>query len=282
MNAGRAARRAPDGFAERAAPGVRIAVAEPLEPALAAAGLLDPACVRALLAGATGPYGRAPLAVVTLAGGDARVALRGLRHGGWLGPLLGGALASPRRPLAELAATARLYEAGAPVPRPLLAIAWRRGAVWSGALGTAFVEDAVDAATLLAGGLPRARLRHVLEAAGRAVRRFHDLGGSHPDLHAGNLLVRARGERVEVWIVDLDRARADVRLDPAERMAQLMRLCRSLYKRGLLDAAGGVRGSLRFLHAYVDGDRALRRALRARLPAERRRLARHALLYRAG
>src|SRR5690606_19599880 len=110
-------------------------------------------------------------------------------------PLLGGALASARRPLAELAVTARLHEAGAPVPRPLLAIAWRRGAAWNAAVGTVFLENAVDAAALLAERLPRARLRRVLAASGRAVRRFHDLGGSHPDLHAGNLLVRERGER---------------------------------------------------------------------------------------
>jgi len=69
-------------------------------------------------------------------------------------------------------------------------------------------------------------------------------------------------------------------LGPTERMSQLMRLYRSLHKHGLLAVAGGERGSLWFLHAYVAGDRTLHRALLARLPAERRRLARHALLYR--
>jgi hypothetical protein len=64
-------------------------------------------------------------------------------------------------------------------------------------------------------------------------------------------------------------------------MAELMRLYRSLRKRRLLAAAGGVRGCAIFLSAYVGGDRALRRALLARLPAERRRLALHALRYRS-
>src|SRR5690606_11831715 len=127
---------------------------------------------------------------------------------------------------------------------------------------------------------PPAHLRALLAAAGRAVRAFHDAGGSHPDLHVGNLLVRARDDAPEVWILDLDRATAGAPPAPRERMAQLMRLVRSLHKRGLWGAAGGERGALRFLHAYVAGDRALRRALLARLPAERRRLARHALLYR--
>lgn len=269
-----------EGFACSTAPRLRVAADATLRPALAAAGLLDVAGVRARLASGAGARGRAPIAIVPLAGDAGRVALRGLRRGGWLGPLLGGALAGSRRPFAELAVTARLHAAGAPVPRPLLAIAWRQGAVWNAALGTAFVERAVDAATLLAAAPGRLRLRRALAAAGRAVRRLHDAGGSHPDLHVGNLLVReAGGDPPEVWIVDLDGARAGAPPDPAARMAQLMRLYRSLRKRDLLAAAGGDRGCLWFLHAYVAGDRALRRALLARLPAERRRLARHALLY---
>lgn len=267
------------GFACREAPGLRVAADAALEPALAAAGLLDPARIRARLAEADGAHGRAAIAVATLGSGAGRVALRGLRRGGWLGPLLGGALANAHRPFLELAVTVRLREAGAPVPRPLFAVAWRRGAVWNAALGTAFVDDAADAATLLAAPPPRPRLRRILAAAGRAVRRFHDVGGTHPDLHAGNLLVREGSERVEVWIVDLDGALAGAPQGPSARMAQLMRLYRSLHKRGLLAAAGGPRGALWFLHAYTAGDRALRRALLERLPAERRRLARHALLY---
>jgi len=270
----------PDGFAWLAAPGVRLAADETLRPALAAAGLLEVEGVRARLAAAAGARGRAPIAVAELPGGAGRVALRGLQRGGWLAPLLGAAFAGGGRPFAELAVTARLRAAGAPVPRPLLAIAWRRGAAWYGAIGTAFVDDAVDAAALLAAAPPRLRLRRALAAAGAAVRAFHDVGGSHPDLHAGNLLVRERGDAAEVIVVDLDAARAGAQLGPAQRMAELMRLYRSLHKRGLLEAAGGERGSLWFLHAYVAGDRALHRALLARLPAERRRLARHALLYR--
>lgn len=268
-----------ESFAWSATPGLRVAADPRLRPALVAAGLLDVAGVRARLATASGARGRAPIAIAELPDGAGRVALRGLRRGGWLGPLLGGAHGGGGRPFAELAVTARLRAAGAPVPRPLLAIAWRRGVVWNAALGTGFVDGAVDAARALAAGPPRRELRPTLAAAGRAVRRFHDVGGSHPDLHVANLLVRKHGAETEVWIVDLDRARAGARLAPRERMAELMRLYRSLCKRRLLAAAGGERGCLWFLHAYVAGDRALRRALLARLPAERRRLARHALLY---
>lgn len=279
MSTGAAPPRGLESFAWSARPGLRIAADPGLAPALAAAGLLDVARVRARLATASGATGRAPIAIAELPDGSGRVALRGLRRGGWLGPLLGSALAGGGRPFAELAVTARLRAAGAPVPRPLLAIAWRRGVAWNAALGTAYVDGAVDAARALATRPPRRELRRVLAAAGRAVRLFHDVGGSHPDLHVANLLIRPVDAATEVWIVDLDGARAGAWLGPRERMAELMRLYRSLCKRGLLAAAGGERGCLWFLCAYVAGDRALRRALLARLPAERRRLARHALLY---
>jgi len=271
----------PAGFLWHERPGWIAALDEAWREELETTELLDPRAVRSRLAGAPDRLrGRAPIAILRVPNRPERIALRGLRRGGWLGPMLGARLAGPVRPFRELVATARLRAAGAPVPRPIFAIAWRHGIAWNAALGTGFVEDAIDAAELLARAPSRDRLQAAARAAGRALRRFHDAGGSHPDLHLGNLLVRERGDTPEVLILDLDGARADAVPGAAQRMEQLMRLHRSLYKRNLLRAAGGDRASLYFLHAYVGGDRALRAALLAHLPAERRRLARHALLYR--
>jgi hypothetical protein len=61
-------------------------------------------------------------------------------------------------------------------------------------------------------------------------------------------------------------------------MAELMRLHRSVVKRGLSEVVGP-RGCARFLDAYTGGDRVLRRALLAHLPVERVRLALHRLAY---
>jgi hypothetical protein len=248
--------------------------------ALEATGLLEAESIRTRLARASGARGRAAIAIVPVPGRQQRIALRGLQRGGWLAPLLGARLAGPTRPIRELVVSAQLRAAGAPVPQPVFAFAWRRGWAWNAAIGTVFVEGSIDAAALLARSPAREHLRAAIRAAGHAVRRFHDAGGSHPDLHLGNLLVRTGEDAPEVSILDLDGARAGVPLAPAQRMAQLMRLHRSLHKRGLWVAAGGDRASLCFLRAYVAGDRALRRALLVHLPAERRRLARHALLYR--
>jgi hypothetical protein len=86
---------------------------------------------------------------------------------------------------------------------------------------------------------------------------------------------------VECIVIDLDRARLLAELPPATRMRELMRLYRSLVKRGLVSRVGA-RGLAAFFGAYAGRDRALRAALRARLPRERIRLALHAWRYRNG
>lgn len=244
--------------------------------ALRRAQLLEAAGVRATLASAAGASGRAATALVQL-GGDSLV-LRGMRRGGLVGPLLGGALFDADRPLREIAVNAALREAGAPVPRPAFGGAFRSGLAWNGVVATFFEADTRDAELWLRDGASPASLPGALASAGAAVRRFHDAGGSHPDLHVKNLLVRERGDDCEILVIDLDRARIETAVAPRARMAQLMRLYRSLLKRKLFDVVGDA-GCKTFFDAYVQDDRALRDALLARLPAERRRVARHALRY---
>ncbi len=238
--------------------------------------LLEAAGVRAALASAAGAAGRARTALVEV--GGASLVLRGVRRGGLLGPLLGATLFGPDRPLREIAVTAALRRAGAPVPRPALGGAFRSGAFWNGAVATFFEHDSRDAETWLREDAAPATTSRAFASAGAAVRRFHDAGGSHPDLHVKNLLIRERADACEVLVIDLDRARIQARVSPRARMAQLMRLYRSLLKRDLLAVVGDA-GCAAFFAAYVQDDRALRDALLARLPAERRRVARHALRY---
>ena len=81
-------------------------------------------------------------------------------------------------------------------------------------------------------------------------------------------------------IVDLDGARHASPPSPARRMRELMRLYRSLGKRRLLEGLGP-RVEVAFLEEYVAGDRELRAALLRELPREQRRIARHAVSWRA-
>jgi Ser/Thr protein kinase RdoA (MazF antagonist) len=161
----------------------------------------------------------------------------------------------------------------------LVAAQRRRSGVWSAALGTVFEESSVDAAAFLAAAPAARRLLRACAAAGRALRRLHDEGARHRDLHAGNLLLRETPHGCEVLVVDLDRVRLGAPPDARGRMAEIARLYRSLVKRG---SAGrvGARGCAAFLASYTGRDRNLRAALRAQLPRERRRLALHRLGYR--
>jgi hypothetical protein len=267
---------APPGFVAIETDGARwIADAARLE-ALRAARLLDPAHVETVLDAATGSAGRSATALVSI--GDVGCVVRAVTRGGVLGPWLGRSFADPRRPLEELVVTARLAAAGAPVPEPVLAGAWRRGLAWNGIVVTRFETGARDGERCLREAPAPVWLARAATSAGAAVRRFHDAGGRHPDLHVKNLLFRDRDEACDVIVIDLDGARCDAPPDARERMRELMRLHRSLRKRDLLGIVGA-RACTRFFHAYVGADRALRASLLARLPAERRRSALHALRY---
>jgi 3-deoxy-D-manno-octulosonic acid kinase len=274
------AREAPRGFRHLRRGGVELIVDAELEQAALSHGLLEEGALERAFAAPAG-HGRGPTALLALGPGAPRLHLRRLLHGGLLGPLLGGGFLGISRPVSELAVTQRLRDAGVPVPRPALVLARRRlGPLRACAVGTVFEEETVDAAELLAGAPERGRMLRAAAAAGRAVRRFHDAGGRHADLHVKNLLLRERGDASECLVIDLDKARIASDPTPAERMSELMRLFRSLVKRGLL-ARVGPRGCARFFSAYCGDDRRLRAAMWRRVPAELRKVELHRVGYRA-
>jgi tRNA A-37 threonylcarbamoyl transferase component Bud32 len=268
-----------DGFRRLTSPGHYMLVAERFERSVSDLRLLEPGGLQRVLANPTGPRGRCSTAVVALPGSHLSLHLRPFRHGGWLGGLRGHGLASLERPVAELRTTLALAAAGAPVPAPALVAAHRVGRWWSVTLGTLFEEGAIDAAAWLASNPSRRRVLRAAAVAGSAIRRFHDAGGCHRDLHIGNLLVRENGEETEVIVVDLDRASLASSVRPARRMRELMRLYRSLVKWHWTEAIGA-RGYSRFLASYTRGDRRLRDQLLSHLPRERLRASLHVAGYR--
>ncbi|HEY5656759.1 MAG TPA: lipopolysaccharide kinase InaA family protein [Myxococcota bacterium] len=275
-----AARGAPvRGFEERSAGARYLLVAAAYRDAVERLGLPEPDAARRLLAGEAAAAGRSRTAIVSLSERAPRVHLRPLRHGGLLGSFWRGALLGVGRPVRELEATAKLRAAGAPVPEPVLVACWRlAGPFWSAVVGTVHVEESRDGVALLESDPDPDRVLRAAAAAGRAVRRFHDAGGRHADLHVKNLIFREGAGATAAWIVDLDNARAAAPPPARRRARELMRLYRSLVKRGLLRCVG-TRGCARFFEAYADGDRALRGALRPHLRRERLRVALHALAY---
>jgi hypothetical protein len=271
-----------EAFREYAGPDGRLVVHADFEQAVRALGLPDPEKTGALMAhpdSRSDAEGRHATAAVALPGRSERIHLRPVRHGGWLGPLWRGRVLGLARPTRELFATEALRARGAPVPRAVLVAGWRSGPLWSAVFGTLHEEQALDGLAWLQRDPDDARIAACAAAAGRAVRAFHDAGGHHADLHLKNLLVHEREDACDVLVIDLDGARSGAPPDPARRMRELMRLYRSLVKRRRLGEVGNA-GCLAAFRAYCDGDRALRRALLARLPDELRRVARHARGYR--
>jgi tRNA A-37 threonylcarbamoyl transferase component Bud32 len=256
-----------------------LVVASDFEGAALALGLLEPGGLEQIPVRSQAG-GRGATRLISLGGRAQRLHLRAVHHGGRAGGVLGRRLLSLARPLAELEVTTRLRARGSPVPQAVLVLGQRSRGLWRADVGTVYEEESVDGESFLRSAPSRARLLRAARAAGLAVRQLHDAGGRHADLHIGNLLVRERDLETQALIIDLDRARIEPGLSEARRMAELMRLHRSLVKRRLTGRVGD-RGYAAFFRAYVAGDRGLRRALLTTLRHEQRRIALHALLYRS-
>jgi 3-deoxy-D-manno-octulosonic acid kinase len=248
------------------------------EEAARALGLPARDAVAALLAAGASGHGRARTARVALPGRAERLHLRPVRHGGWLAPVWRDRLAGLARPIAELHVTEALRALGAPVPRAVLVAGYRAAPLWQAVFGTLEIEGARDGVAWLGDEPPERETLATAEAAGQAVRRFHDAGGHHADLHVKNLLVQDGGAP-RVFVIDLDKGRAGPPPPARRRMRELMRLRRSLVKRGLFDQVGEA-GREAFFRGYVRGDAALARALLDSYARERRAGKLHAALYR--
>jgi len=165
-------------------------------------------------------------AVLFVRSGDQEWALRHYRRGGlvarishdqfvWTGR-------DRSRSFREWRLLRHLYGLGLPVPAPVAAACWRRGAFYSADLITRRIPGALALSTRLgAAPLDASRWR----ALGACIRRFHDAGLCHADLNAGNLLLD-EGDRP--WLIDFDRGR--IRPPGQWRQRNLDRLRRSLRK----------------------------------------------------
>jgi tRNA A-37 threonylcarbamoyl transferase component Bud32 len=271
-----------DAFRELAIGPWRVVVAEaiatPFEQAARSLRLEEHEDLRSLGAASSSIQGRGRNSILDLPGTSTRLHVRALVHGGILARLTGTRFSSLERPIAELQTTAALARCGAPVPKPGFVMGRRRGWFWQAAVGSVHEDGTMDGVAYLESNPDRASLERAARTAGGAVRRLHDLGCRHADLQIKNLLIRNSRSTSEVIIVDLDRARLDAELTPKRRMLELMRLHRSLQKRGLREALHA-RTQAAFFSAYLRGDPKLRHRMLAHQWFEGLRLRVHALLY---
>jgi 3-deoxy-D-manno-octulosonic acid kinase len=135
-----------------------------------------------------------------------------------------------------------LHTLDLPVPRPIAACYWRRGASYRAAI---LVERLVGVRSL--GDLVAADPASApWDETGRLVARFHRAGLDHADLNAHNILFEdGRG-----WLIDFDKGRMRIP-ETAWRERNLARLQRSLLKlRGGREPAEVKRDFARLRGAY--------------------------------
>ncbi len=201
--------------------------------------------------------GRAPLRRIETPAGA--VLARPVRKGGLLRRARGRTFLGPWRPLQELVLLVRLRALRLPVVEGVGAVIRHVGRRWSGWLLTREVGGAIDLAAWLCGVRidSGASDADVARRAGQAVRELHDAGVRHADLHPKNLLLTSTGR---VLLLDLDKAVGfDRPLDESGRLANLLRLARSIDKLALQGVRTSPRHMLRFLEGYA-GSRAAARS----------------------
>ena len=216
-----------------------------------------------------GARGRGAGVVVLDLPGGLRGVARTYRRGGALAALLRERFADPARPARELGTLLALRAANVAVVEPLAALARRDGWLWRLRLVTALVEGARPLPALIAA---RPDLRRIAVArAGALVGAAFAAGLVHPDLHPDNLIAAPRADGVEVWLVDLDRARIGPPVPPARRIAMLARMARYLERhRATLPVQPTRTDALRFL-AALGMPRAERHAAARRIARRVRR-----------
>jgi 3-deoxy-D-manno-octulosonic acid kinase len=268
----------PPGFIVRKKDGISLVLREDIADALEAAGVARPEEAAVTAGDATRRFeGRGKPASFPVPGTGLRVVARRYLHGGLLSGITGGLFPGAGRFLRELRLLQDLTADGVPVPEPLgLVVQDAPAGTARGWMLTREIEGVEDLRALILRTEPGSVERGAaLVSCGRAVRRLHDAGVLHNDLHVKNLLVPLDGGPATV--VDLDGGkRLAGGLRREQRVTQLQRLDRSLEKLSLKSGARLARTDRwRLVHAYMGKDRPSREERDRWVRRHRAHLARH-------
>jgi len=173
--------------------------------------------------------GRNPL--LELRAGAHDLLVRRFTHGGLLRWLTGRRFLDPERPFVEAQLSEQLLAAGFRTPQVVAARARRVAGGWNLDLVTRRVPGGEDFAAWLERERDPAVRARMLASFGAWLRRLHDVGFLHADLHPKNVLVTHDGAREPWWLIDLDRSALRASLSERERCANLARLVRYLARR---------------------------------------------------
>lgn len=206
--------------------------------------------------------GRAGVSSFPLGDGLPVMMVRRYLHGGLFASIGRDLHFSPERALNELAVAEAAYAAGVRSPQPIGIVACKAGwPFWRLAYMSAEVpecEDLIHYCCRLGEYPPETAAiekRGVIREAASQIRRMHDAGILHGDLHLKNLLLQRHvAGTPSVYVIDFDLAQAvQGQLTPERRLSNLKRLARSVRKLRVADSVLTTWDRLRFLREYLRG-----------------------------
>ena len=214
--------------------------------------------------------GRAGIVSFPLGDTGATMMVRRYMHGGLLAAVTRDLYFGPERALEELDVAEVAHKGGVRTTEPLgVLLQEESGPFWRLAYLSMEVgnsEDLIHYCCRLTDYPPETAAlekRGVIREAARQIRKMHDIGIFHGDLHLKNLLLqRQASDTPKVYIIDFDRAKAGPSLSVEERFKNLARLARSIRKVRVANTLLTTWDRLRFLREYVRGmpdERALMR-----------------------
>ncbi|MCF6151527.1 putative KDO kinase (2-keto-3-deoxy-D-manno-octulosonic acid) [Candidatus Kuenenia stuttgartiensis] len=177
--------------------------------------------------------GRYPTIPIKKNGGE-RLIVRNYKHGGMLGRLLGNVFFFGDRPLNEIYVHEVARKNGITSAEAIAVTKKKRwGIFYSANFISKEIAGAVDLIDFL-NEQPAVDVhskKSVIFTLAKLIRKMHDAGIYHADLHLKNMLLKKiSGGTFEAYIIDLDKSTVWRQLTIGKRMKNLLRLDRSLEK----------------------------------------------------
>ena len=205
--------------------------------------------------------GRAGIVSLPLGGNLAPMMIRRYMHGGLFAPIGREFYFGPSRAVTELTVAEAARRGGVKTATAIGVFCEQvQGPLWRLAYLSSEVSDSEDLVHYCCrladypAETAAMEKRGVICEAARQIRKMHDLGIMHGDLHLKNLLLRRReSDTPEVYVIDFDRAALGPAIDTGMRLRNLKRLARSVRKVRVADAVLTAWDRLRFLRTYLHG-----------------------------
>lgn len=175
------------------------------------------------------------LSVPITQNGTERLIIRDYKHGGLLGKLFDDIFCNGNRPFKELHLHEIAFQRGVPSAE---AIAVVKRKLWGWFYKASFISKEISGAIDVVQFLKESSFediqkskRPAISAIAKLIRKMHDAGIYHADLHLKNILLKKAGNKeFSVYIIDFDKSVAMSKLDIKLRMKNLLRLDRFIEK----------------------------------------------------